>query len=204
MNSLEFFLALFWMGLVVFLLNFLSRRLARDAVRLEEREPGRLGEIVYLSSKWLTIILGLLLALVYLPSWWPPRWWERHEQRKEVNRRIETVGGWSNLVADAATFLSTNTLPSDAFYPHSQTNVVLPASFAALKPSGIRYEKLGGVNSVRLHLFGMRSTGERGTAFYWLLVFPDGLPTNGTDLLTQRAGGKRAIRRITEGVFEVY
>jgi len=203
MNSLELLRALFWAGLVVFLFLFLSRRLTRDAVNTEEKTPGRIGEIVYLTSKWLTLILSLYLGLAYLPSFWPPRWMERRDQRKQVIQRVEAAGGWAKLVQDTQILLATNDSPYVRISPRWETNFVLPTTIATLKTRDVELSKMEGPSTALLHIFGYHSTGGRGQANYWLFVVEEGSEKKAIESLRSRFSN-RTIRQITNSVFEVY
>jgi hypothetical protein len=205
MDASDFISALFGTALVVFLVHVLARRLTKDAASVEQTKPGMLGRGIYYVAKWITIIGFVYLVVVYLPNYFPPRWVERISQRKQVAERVQSAGGWGEVLRQSSLFVSTNADPRlDLVVPWAQTNIVFPPAIKALKPRNIARDSWDGVNILKLHIFGIHSTGRRGPAFYSLVVMPDAPQTNVVDLLRQHYGDRQTIRQITNGVFEVY
>jgi len=97
----------FTLVLVVFLIHFLARRISKrigenvcDPILEAKRKPlVRPGFVLTL----ILIFFGIPLIWKII-IWWPPRWIERQEQRKQVALRIAEAGGYSNLVRACVIF----------------------------------------------------------------------------------------------------
>ena len=203
MSESGFLDALVWAALCIFLMLFLSKRLARTLAKEEEEKPGVVADSVYRISKWLTLILLFYLGLSFWSNW-PPKWMERRDQRKEVFKRVEGAGGWSQLFGDTSALLSTNDSPGLSITPRFDTNIVLPPSIAALKARDIDLHKWEGSSTAFFHIYGYHSTGGRGQAGYWLYVVAGGSEDKAIESLRSRLTRSRTIHQITNGVFEVY
>ncbi len=199
-------IGLFTLVLVVWLIHVLARRISKrigENVHDPTLEPNRQplirpGFVLTL----VCIFLGLPL-LWSISLWWPPQWIERREQRNRVALRIVEAGGFSNLVQACAAFASTN--QSSTYLVSSfHTNVVYPREMLVMKPRQIRCEQWKGIAVVKLQLFGMHSSGGRDTPFYSLIVVTEKTPGDVTDTLEHDLGGRMSIRKLAEGVFEVY
>jgi hypothetical protein len=205
MNSSALYLLLFWPALLVFGILYFSRRATKSLADVEDKKPGLVATIVYYTSKWMTLLLFVGFVVPYVLMSWPPRWLERRDQRKEVLKRVESAGGWGEVLRQSSMFLSTNTDPRPGFIvPWAQTNFALPPAMKALKPRYIALDSFGGVSAVKMHVFGVHSSGHRDRAFYSLVIMPDAPKTNVVELLGRRYGERQKTHQITNGVFEVY
>jgi hypothetical protein len=123
-------------------------------------------------------------------------------QRKVVSQKIETLGGWTNLVRDCALFAKTNDPTDFHFFCRHETNLVLPAALELLKPIDIEGVDRDGHATMTLRLFGAHSTGGHSIPNYWLLVVVDGKPDPAA--LAKRWPSKRSIKRLSNEVWEVF
>ena len=204
MDSSELYFVLFWIGLLIFGILYASRKATASLERVEEKKPGLPAEIAYYAAKW-TMILSLLGFLIpWLLMSWPPRWMERREQRKEVFKRVESAGGWAKIVEGTRILLATNISPVFRISPRYETNFALPSAVAALKAQDIELQRLQGLSTAFVQIYGMHSSGGRGQAFYWLYIVDEGSPAVALERLRSRFNRPRTIHQITNGVFEIY
>jgi hypothetical protein len=189
-------------ALVVYLIHFLARGISR---RVGERTGNRSleGNRPPLIRPGFALSLFLILLgwyfLSHLPTWWPPQWLQRSQQRREVLRRIELAGGWERLTAEATMFAATNDLATERFVRFS-TNANLPPSFAILKPYYIEANPGQTTNTL---LFSIFFGGRRGSS-YALFVVAGRPQTEAVEVLRAGVAGASTIRQIANGVYEVY
>lgn len=164
------FAALLIIGFTVFLIHFLSKRASMSLANADEQTLKIGGKICYYALKWVAIIFLLVIGLDFIASW-PPHWIERMNQRKIVLERVQAAGGWPAIKSDCAGIVATGTTNGFHWF-HRDTNASpLPKSLTALKPHMVDlWPEKDGMQSVRIQIFGMHSTGGRGQDFYILKV----------------------------------
>jgi hypothetical protein len=82
--------------------------------------------------------------------------------------------------------------------------MIFPSTIPALNPLEVRCERWKGLNTVRLQLFGIHSTGGKDTPFYGLVVVVTKPEGNMTELIRGRIYERRKVRILSDSVFEVY
>src|SRR5262249_31764122 len=125
-----------------------------------------------------SLFAAFVFFVLFNPSAWPPKWWERRAQRAGALQRIQTVGGWQALRRDCISFAQTN--ESIAWIRwHTNDAPALPPAIAALDPQEVYYDspKLFGPHSneprvpvIRIKIFGLHATGGHSTPYYGLEV----------------------------------
>jgi hypothetical protein len=144
-------------------------------------------------------VFGLLIFLgIINPNVWPPTSIERHEQREEVLKRVQSAGGWE-AVRLGCEALSTN-YPDRYFWRQIRSNLwisisrkteskfdsftnldyeLFPAAIAALHPIEIRLEtpeqthRVGDDSKiiiVSVRIFGMAGAHHHLSPYYGLAV----------------------------------
>lgn len=165
-------------------------------------------------------------------STWPPHWWELHTQRRQVLERIQSAGGWEKLRQDCIALTKTNesvewyrgtgswtpvsksvaSMTNDqVLFGRNETNGwKLPPAIATLKPQFVTYDfkKYSGVNSmefniVRIHIFGMHSTGGHSIPNYKLEVITDASSEAYASKAYLEAHGQTRIKyqKASEGIY---
>lgn len=162
----------------------------------------------------LAVTTAFILFPVLNPAAWPPRWWEREGQRKQVRGRVQVAGGWEALRRDCVLLVRTN---ESLYWSRWFTNdrPVLPPALAALKPQQVEYvsprllgeaEGQSRTHVVRIKIFGMHSTGGHSTPYFGLEVVTD---ASAGSYVPKRApavpgNGHLKHRRVFEGVYEIF
>ncbi len=178
-------------------------------------------------------ILTILLAGIFGPPGFaglrrhPERSFEsqRKEQRKIVQDRIATAGGWAALRGDcerwvtnlqgnyfvwsshgtmAYVFESSNSVTIRDY----STNVdsgFLPPAVAALQPHFIEFQvSAAGPTVVPMQLFGMHRTGMWDIPYYGIWVVCGPAPSDYTPTRSDGQGPAHTFIQIAPGVFEAY
>lgn len=172
--------------------------------------------------KWAPVLVVVLVLLtpcfLSLPMWFPgtfpPAWWERKSQRKQVVERVQAAGGWEALRRDCMALAQTNEFINWIRWRKSN-KVALPPTISALQPKEVYYvsPQLLGPNSaepripvVRIKIFGMHSTGGHSTPYFGLEVVAMSSSEDYTPKARPAASGNghRNYRKVSEGVYEVY
>jgi len=152
-------------------------------------------------------LLGVFASLgVMSPEMWPPRSVERHRQRAEVLKRIQTAGGWAALRRDCDALAERHR--DSGFVWHGDTNA-LPPTLAALRPWSVIFYSPDEpkVSVVRIKVFGSHSTGGRSTAYFGLEVV---CATNAESYRPEPshggASGNRydSYNRVTDTIYEIF
>lgn len=166
-------------------------------------------------------VLSFYFFFVFIPVG-PPAWVDRINQRKKLQERVQSAGGWDVIRQDCTQFASNRT---DYFYwfppetnaqvtwfsnnvpMHYTTNLnygTLPPALMTLKPREIRYSP----PVMQIRLFGMHSTGGHSTPYFGLEVVC-GLNTNGYKPNQGNSGGvsgnqHSTYNKVADGIFEIY
>jgi hypothetical protein len=166
-------------------------------------------------------ILSFYFVFVFIP-YGPPAWVDRIDQRKKLQERVNTAGGWIAIRQDCTLFVSNRT---DFFYwfpPATNVQVTsfsnnvairyttnlnygtLPPALAALKPRGMEYRN----PVMQIRLFGMHSSGGHSTPYFGLEIV---CSTNAPEYRPKVGGSGGAsgnhhstYEQVAEGVFEIY
>jgi hypothetical protein len=171
-NSNNPFPALFCVAASVFVILFFERRASATPPDAEIEKPGILCEIAYYFCKWTLIIFTISFCFAYL-TFWPPHWLERNQQRKIVMERVQQAGGWDAIKKDCNDLVLSNSATGYEWFSRGNdtNNPALPKSLAILKPRMVDlWPEKDGMQSIRIQIFGMHSTGGRGQDFYILKV----------------------------------
>jgi hypothetical protein len=173
---------------------------------------------------------GLIIFAVYLilpivtgPNRGPSFETQRKWQRKTVEERVQSAGGWAAVRRDCETLVANS--PHSYFFwfpPRTNAHVTeysnsvpfrsyvtnidyghLPTALATLQPREIESDTItNGPAIVRIKLFGMRRTGMRDIPYYGLWVVCGG---SSHDYVPRLTGGPgRAIKKVADGIFEVH
>ena len=155
-------------------LLFLSRLLVAPFSR-KIQEQMRKHPWLHVIWSGLVPVASYLFYLVAWPSAWPPEWLERHNQRQEVLRRIQSAGGWAALKRDCDALAAGYNSDRYHFEWSSGNTNSLPGAIAALRPTKVEFYPrkvldmfrsgnipLFGSNLVvRITIFGFHATGGR-------------------------------------------
>jgi hypothetical protein len=205
MESIELVLgALLFIGLTVFLSHFFSKRASLSLANADERTLKIGGKICYYALKWVTVIFLVGIGLNYI-TFWPPHWLERTRQRKIVLERVQDAGGWRAIKSDCEQIVTTGVTNGFHWFHRSPDAPTLPKSLAMLKPRMVDiWPEKDGMQSVRIHIFGMHSTGGRGQDFYILKVVCPSPPNVRSPFKSDpEAKVKYGDRKIADGSYEV-
>ena len=196
-------------ALCVFLVVFVSRRLTRDLAGLEERKLSALGKALDQVATWVTIVFAGWLLLWIIRAW-PPAWVERLSQRKELQVRVQSVGGWTPIV-QACAQVSREHQSDGYFYwwsPRGTNNPApLPPALAGLKPRLVElWSHPKGPVSIRIQVFGMHSTGGHSEPYFALEVLCGETPPgfDPTALVSPDSQLRVHAGPVAGKVFEVY
>ncbi len=209
MNILGVFIIYGWVFLCILLCLFLSRRKVKSRGGAENVESDTVPNFIYqicqvLSAAWL-----FLWLLIYLPASWPPHWLEKIQQRKIVFARVEQAGGWDHIKEDCNQLVQFNRTTGYQWFNHwYDTNYPLPKlpdSLAKLKPERVDlFSEADGMQSIRIQIFGMHSTGGRGIDFYTIkVVCPPPLDVKPPAKVDPNSEIRCGDRKIVDGVYEV-
>lgn len=203
--------ALFYFTLVLSLIF-----VARVGFAVFSREGRKKLKEQWLLNTVLFLAFGLF-CLMYLPLlthyYFPPTWWERQVQRKEVLARVQSVGGWDALRKDCV-LLAKQCQGEVSQWDDRHTNG-LPAAIIALKPRRVEFyppkQRPHFNNSdfpiVRITIFGAHSTGGRGIP--WLGLDVVCAARSGTNYQTHRQRSETPLRywryrKVVDDVYEFF
>lgn len=206
MNSNNPFLALFCVAASIFVILFFERRASTSSPDAEKRKLGIFSDIAYYFCKWVLIIFMISFCFECL-TFWPPHWLERNQQRKIVMERIQQAGGWDAIKKDCNDLVLSNVATGCEWFSrwNNTNNLDLPKSLAILKPRMVDlWREKDGMQSIRIQIFGMHSTGGRGQDFYILkVVCPPPPNVKSPFSIDPNAKVQYGDRKIVDGVYEV-
>ena len=152
------------------------------------------------------------LTLLFSSDSFPPRWYERHAQRKKVLERVQAAGGWEALRRDCIALIATN--ESIRWVRGAKNDApLLPPVIKALQPKEVDYisppkldSYLPRVPIVRIKIFGAYATGGHSTPYFGLQIvaspsIEDYAPTKHPGASGNSHGD---YRKVSEGVFEIF
>ncbi len=154
-----------------------------------------------LAAPAILVFLGILS-----PNTWPLRLINRHYQRAEIAKRVQSGGGWAALQKDCEVLADQHQDSEFFWFRRSATN--LPPSIAALNPLEVRFDPprlLHELNEpqfsvVHIKIFG--NQGKSGDPFlnnFWLEV------VCGTNAESYRPKPARdGFERVNDRIYEVY
>lgn len=129
----------------------------------------------------------------------------KHEnERKMAEDRVLAGGGWQVLRRECESLLTNAALQSyrdNGTFWHPRPDE-LSTSLAQLQPRLIRFETTNHPAMVQLQIFGSGKTD--WTPYYGLWVVCGARPTNFVPGVSQEGDHPYSIKRLYDGVFEVY
>lgn len=169
-----------------------------------------------LHALWGILAFGSFLFLyVFSSGAWPPRWFERKQQRAQVLERVNAAGGWDVLRNECVDLMKAHQTNGFFWFHRNDTNIA-SSTLLALKPQEVRFEPYDSRNSnnlvVEIKIFGMHSTGGHSTPAYWIFVLcnTNADTTSYVPSIVQSDAGypyghpRHHYRQITNNIFEIY
>jgi hypothetical protein len=189
-------------ALVAYLIHFLARSLSRS---LAEKAANRTADenCKPLIRPGFILVLAILVSgflfLWFRPVIKTPQWYAKYRLRTEVNQRVQSIGGWDELIAITKSLTATNQ-PAVPTWIHPATSGQIGSeSLVSLRASKITVHPGFITNTLRIDFFRSRLR-----VSYTIFVAPDYPDDVAMQTFRLKYSPKSTIRPLAPGVFEVH
>lgn len=191
-------------AVVVFLIHFLARSLSRSLAEKAVNRTTDENHKPLIRPGFILVVAILVSGFLFIwfrPVIKTPQWYAKYRLRSEVNQRVQSLGGWKELIAVAKS-LTTNQPAVPTWISPSGTGDFGAESLVQLRASMITVHPGFITNAVQIDFF----EGGRGRprVSYTIYVAPDYPDDMAVQTFRIKISRQANFRPLSPGVFEVY